>query len=456
LTRPTGTFRRTPHIIVVLLALMLLLLGPGPGPSQAHIGETVFASVPEPVGVAATPGRLLVTAPMCGNPRQVLSIDSSGAVSVLATLPPRPAGCFEDYIAIAGPADPAQPGFPSPTKGGFPSNFAYVTQGENIVAVSPAGAVAPFTTVPKCDASRNGITFDRTGAFGYRMIVACAGGKIWKIAADGSRVLIADVAAALGLASVRIENPDVAPMSFIPYGGQVFVAAEVLGKVIAISPDGAVKVVASWPGAEGVHFVPELKCTVGSSGGTFFTAIKATPAGPGKIYRFPLSAFSGLSGRAVVTSETGAGIGLLTPTGAPTISPTLFHASLGKHDGSAFADCTVPLLIRIIVKPGSIPHSINPNSAGSVPVAILSSPIFNALKDPVLSSITFGYTGTERSIVFCNKSGEDVNGDGLLDLVCHGQTKKLGIPSSEVYRGPLILKLFYNAPGGDPAGEGSD
>ncbi|MDR7419697.1 MAG: hypothetical protein QN178_12390 [Armatimonadota bacterium] len=427
-----------------------------PAPSLAHIGETVFASIPQPVGVAATPGRLLVTAPLCGNPRQVLSLDSNGAISVLAVLPSRPSGCFEDYIAIAGPADPSQPGFPSPTKGGFPSNFAYVVQGTNIVAVSPSGTVTPFTTVPGCEASRNGITFDDVGTFNYRMIVTCAGGRVWKIAADGSRTLIADVASALGLASVRIENPDVAPLSFSPYGGHVFVAAELLGKVLAISPDGVVKIVASWPGAEGVHFVPELKCNVGASGGTFFTAIKATPSTPGRINRFPLTAFSGLSGRAVVTSETGAGIGLLTPTGNPTISPTLFHASIGKHDGSAFADCTVPLLIKIIVKPGSIPHTINPQSEGRVPVAILSSPIFNALTDPVLSSITFGLTGTEHSIVSCNTSGQDVNGDGLLDRICHGDTKKLGIPSPGVYRGPLILKLFYNAPGGDPAGEGSD
>jgi hypothetical protein len=441
---------------VILLALASVLIGPGPDTTSGHVGEGVLAAIQHPVGVAATPGRLLVTSPSCGNPRQLLSVDSGGAVSVFATLPPRPAGCFEDYLAVAGPADPTKLGFPTPTAGGFPSNHVYVTQGPSILRVSPEGTVSAFTTIPGCEPSGSGITFDRAGTFGYQMLVSCSGGKVWKITAGGARALVADAAAALGLGWVRIENPDVAPATFSPYGGHVFVAAPLLGKVLAISPYGVVKVVASWPGAKGISFVPSLKCDMGLSGGVFFTAIKATPTASGGLYKFPLASFAGLSGRAVVTSETGAGMGLLTPTGAAWITPTLFHANFGKHGGSAFTDCSVPLLLEIIVKPGSIPHTINPISEGTVPVAILSSPIFNALTDVVRSSITFGYTGTERSIAFCNASGTDADGDGRLDLMCHGTTRLLGIPASGVYRGPLILRLLYNAPGGDPAAEGSD
>ncbi|MDR7522096.1 MAG: hypothetical protein QN168_06500 [Armatimonadota bacterium] len=447
--------RRAAPVVLFVLLLASPVVGPSVRPASGHIGEAPFSSVAAPVGVAATPGRLLVTTPFCGNPRQVLSIDSTGAARVFATLSPRDGGCFEEYIAVAAPADPTRPGFPSPTRGGFPSNYAYVTQGQNVVQIALDGTVSPFAVIPACEPSRNGITFDDAGLFGYNMIVACANGKIYRVTAAGVTSLITDVADRLGLKSVRIENPDVAPMAFAPYGGHLFVAAELLGKVLAISPAGDVAVVASWAGAEGVHFVPAQKCDFGTSGGTFFTALKGV-GGPGGLIKFPMAAFAGKSGRALVTSETGAGIGLLTPTGAPVIVPTLFHENIGRHEGSAFVDCTTPLLLRIIVKPGSIPHTINPKSSGTVPVAILSSPIFNALTQVVTSSITFGMTGIERSLASCNRSGQDVNGDGLLDMTCHFFATRLGITTNGVYRGPLILKLKYTAPGGDPDGEGAD
>ena len=39
------------------------------------------------------------------------------------------------------------------------------------------------------------------------------------------------------------------------------------------------------------------------------------------------------------------------------------------------------------------------------------------------ASLTFGKIGDEHSLVSCNKAGEDVNGDGLLDLVCLFKTR---------------------------------
>ncbi len=466
--RSGGATWRPVRVFLILIVSGSMLVGPYVGSTSGHIGESAFASVVQPIGVAATPGRLLVTRPFCGNPRQVLSIDTSGAVSLFATLPDRLPGldgsvCFEEYIAVAGPADPTQAGFPSPTKGGFKSNFAYVTQGSNIIEISPTGVVSPspFATISSCGstASHNGITFDHVGSFGFNMIVTCGvghtgrAGTVWKVTSNGTVTLIADVTAALELEFVLIENPDVAPMSFSPYGGHIFVAAEGPGQVFAVSPTGGVSAVASWPSAEGVNFIPSSKCTFGTSGGSFFTAI----LGAGNlIFQFPLSAFTGLSGRALVMSEFGAGIGLLTSTGASTITPTLFHANIGQHEGSTFVDCTVPLLLQIIVKPGSIPHTINPGSGGTVPVAILSSPSFNALTDTIVNTIKFGFTGTEDSLAFCNRSGQDVNGDGRLDLICHFETQKLGLPGPGLYRGPLILKMKYTAPGGDPDGEGLD
>lgn len=75
--------------------------------------------------------------------------------------------------------------------------------------------------------------------------------------------------------------------------------------------------------------------------------------------------------------------------------------------------------INIEIKPGSGDLApVNPKARGKIPVALLSSSEFNAL-DVDTTSLTFGATGYEPSLSKCAKAGEDVNGDGLLDMVCH-------------------------------------
>jgi hypothetical protein len=75
--------------------------------------------------------------------------------------------------------------------------------------------------------------------------------------------------------------------------------------------------------------------------------------------------------------------------------------------------------ISLDVTPGSSERApINPKSNGKIPVALLSDSNFNAMDiDP--ATVTFGATGYEASLSSCNPHGRDVNGDGLLDLVCH-------------------------------------
>ena len=40
-------------------------------------------------------------------------------------------------------------------------------------------------------------------------------------------------------------------------------------------------------------------------------------------------------------------------------------------------------------------------------------------------------TGGEHSLGFCNRGGEDINGDGLPDLVCHFETQSTGFQSGD-------------------------
>lgn len=88
--------------------------------------------------------------------------------------------------------------------------------------------------------------------------------------------------------------------------------------------------------------------------------------------------------------------------------------------------------ISIEIKPGSTDLApINPKSKGKIPVALLSSKEFNALNaNPAM--LTFGATGNEASLSHCGASGEDVNGDGLLDLVCHFENQTAGFEKGDL------------------------
>ncbi len=80
---------------------------------------------------------------------------------------------------------------------------------------------------------------------------------------------------------------------------------------------------------------------------------------------------------------------------------------------------TVVQVVPIDIKPGGFPNgvNVNPNNHGIIPVAILSTPDFDAPARVDSSSLTFGPTGDEDSFVHSSDKKEDVNGDGLLDLV---------------------------------------
>lgn len=105
----------------------------------------------------------------------------------------------------------------------------------------------------------------------------------------------------------------------------------------------------------------------------------------------------------------------------------------------------IDLLPAINIKP-SDPNNIIPiGTPGKVPVAILSSATFNAPAMVVKSSLTFGRIGDEQSLVYkpdkrdsrllrhpvC--STQDVNGDGLKDLVCQFDTQLAGFQLTDTY-----------------------
>ena len=80
-------------------------------------------------------------------------------------------------------------------------------------------------------------------------------------------------------------------------------------------------------------------------------------------------------------------------------------------------------LHAIAIKPGSFPNSINLKSKGAVPVAILSSTNLNAV-DVDASTVRFAGASPEKF------AHEDVNADGISDLIFHFRTQDLQLTGS--------------------------
>lgn len=86
--------------------------------------------------------------------------------------------------------------------------------------------------------------------------------------------------------------------------------------------------------------------------------------------------------------------------------------------------------VEIDIKPGGIPNSINPRSQGLIPVAILTTDIFDAT---IVDSTTvlFGATGAEAAPV--NSAFEDIDGDLDTDMILHFSTQETGILCGDTF-----------------------
>lgn len=48
-----------------------------------------------------------------------------------------------------------------------------------------------------------------------------------------------------------------------------------------------------------------------------------------------------------------------------------------------------------------------------------------------MNSLTFGHSGAEKSLAYCDTHRSDVNHDGLPDLVCHFYTDKMNFQTTD-------------------------
>ncbi|MBI3660515.1 hypothetical protein HY230_08600 [Candidatus Acetothermia bacterium] len=96
---------------------------------------------------------------------------------------------------------------------------------------------------------------------------------------------------------------------------------------------------------------------------------------------------------------------------------------------------TVPIPVSLDVKPDSFPNLIS-QTMGAIPVAIFSTLDFDALNRLNITTLTFGRTGNEQSLIyrpenergvaFCSRTPRDVDRDGLFDEVCYFDASKTG------------------------------
>lgn len=459
------SLKRLGLVLPMIVVLGSLLITPNVGSISAHDGHAFFSLGFQPIGVAATPDRLLVTS--CdGSAIKVWSLDSAGSPSLFATV--NTGGCLEPDIAIAPPTPgfvPATPPFfPSSNAAGYFSNFVYVTQPPStgdqfrIREISLDGTVnlTPVAQVTCAPPNYVNITFDRVGGFGVHgiLLITCTTGKVWKKTATGPLTLVADV-------GEFIEGPDVAPISFSLCPGCLFVGSLSADRVFSVSPTGNVRRRDRWRDANGVDFVPAFKCDYRTSGRTYFSAGDFVL---GQILTFPRTAFTGLSGlAALVTKGIGTlgdanGIGKLTSDGRITA----FEQFFGNHKRSAFVDCSVATLVITDVEPGQDSNIINLSSGGLVVVVLFGGPNFdtaNVVINPPFTP-TFGQTGNEQSLHHAAQGRRDNNGDGSLDLELHFRIPKLcsNAPCDPNMQQPAqwVMKGQYIGPSGDPEFESGD
>jgi len=97
---------------------------------------------------------------------------------------------------------------------------------------------------------------------------------------------------------------------------------------------------------------------------------------------------------------------------------------------------TWPIGVEIDIKPGSNPNSINPDSKGAIPVAILTTDVFDASTvDP--DTVLFGPAGA-RAVQW---AFEDVDSDGDEDMLLYFDTEDTGIRAGDTEAG-LIGKTL--------------
>ena len=105
-----------------------------------------------------------------------------------------------------------------------------------------------------------------------------------------------------------------------------------------------------------------------------------------------------------------------------------YLSDIETSPGNVFTAGTIPVIeVTIDIKPGSFPNSINPNSTGVIPVAILTTDDFDAA---TVDAETVRFGPAEAAAV--HYALEDVDNDGDIDMILHFNTQDTGISPGDI------------------------
>jgi hypothetical protein len=166
----------------------------------------------------------------------------------------------------------------------------------------------------------------------------------------------------------------------------------------------------------------------------FITPFDQSPPEGSGVLRGPLTGFYEDDSEVNLNIECFWEIDASSPTGFNNETITLVVSGSGNG----------PEEIQIDIKPGSYPNSINLGSNGVVPVAILSSTDFDATTIPAdtvfLAGAGVAVRGKGNKLM---AHEEDVNEDGLIDLVVQVETENLD--PGTIQDGTACLKVHESS-----------
>jgi hypothetical protein len=178
---------------------------------------------------------------------------------------------------------------------GFTKGDIYASGNNNIYHYAGTGGAASlFGSTPDGSGVRQ-IFFDPGSSFGGNMLVSTTSGNIYKFNSSGVATLVRSV-------GEDTEGLDIASSAWGKYAGYLMVSSEGSGQLRLISPNGSIvrNTGLTIPLAETVSFVPLNLGVSGNPVEGFYVAnypVNVQKAGP--------SAFTGMLGDAIVTSEDG-------------------------------------------------------------------------------------------------------------------------------------------------------
>lgn len=359
------------------------------------------------IGLAATPDMsFLFAANTCSSNISVFRIGSNGSLQLLGA--PISTGALPVDLKVT-------------SNGNFLAVSLFSFSG-GLIAVFSIGNDGSLTPV-------NGSPFsdgNPPGAFTTSLDTNCASNLLFVDSASGLPVIDVFKIDVTGSLSQIPNSPFTAPgngvtaISLSPDEKFLFASNQLNSATsFSVAADGSLSVVAGTP--------------VASTGTPFLNGLATDSTG----HFLYVAGF--INNIAAYTIDAQGGLTL--QAGSP------FHTSgIGGFESLAtYPSKSCTLEVNIEVKPGDADPAINSQAQGTIPVAILASSTFDPITQVDTTSLKFGPSGTENSLAFCNADGEDVNGDGLPDLVCHFNTQASGFQIGDT-QAKLTGKTFTGTP----------